>query len=256
MNLLLGTDSGLYCYNTNTMDFDKSKNYTDKNKIVDLCVDDNGLIYCSVEDNGDTYFHFGNSYIYKSKLCKYCSSFCVSYKGKIYFTSNNQNQIYSIHYNESSVLMENVFCSKETMETGGAYPFVSINDIIKRNTRIYATMINDVSKKDGCVVELINFRVIYTGLKDPRNIFFNKEDRLCFCGGEDKIFYFGDKSKRLPSYVSCAIESVYEKCYYVFCSGNCLEIYKLQYNGKVLQQVFLEDFKGRCYNVIEIIEEK
>jgi hypothetical protein len=117
-------------------------------------------------------------------------------------------------------------------------------------------------KDNGTVVDLTNKKVIYCNLKQPHSLFFNSEERICFCESENSKFHFGNKIVKLFGYVRGAIEDKQKMGYWVAISKHRtnnernkgikgVHLVFVSYKGEILDNINIDFFAEECYSIIE-----
>jgi hypothetical protein len=83
------------------------------------------------------------------------------------------------------------------------------------------------------VIELTNNRVVYSGLNNPNNLFFNSSGRICFL--EENKFYRGDDIFYYDSELTSIFEDIVYAGYWVYFKNFGFKF--INYSGEIYEEV-------------------
>ena len=142
--------------------------------------------------------------IYKTKLCKNITSIVPVYPGRFYVSSGKTNALISFQFNLHTLEIESEKIHFELDEKPHNCYFSSVYNF---NGRWFGSLYSIHNDTSGCVIELSNQRIIYSGLSKPCNVMFNKHERLCFTDFYKMVLIYGDSIFKFKTFPICFVES-------------------------------------------------
>jgi len=178
------------------------------------------------------------------------------YRGRVYCASTGTNSINSLVLSPST---NNLI--KDTFH----YKFESdlhINSICNWNRRWYVSYFGegwrDNNFENGAIVELTkNNRKVYSNIKQPNSVFFNRNDEMCFCESIRGLFHFGRSIAHVGGYVRGVIEDQVRNGYWIASSAlrdvlaKETVLYFLNYDGIIEQKIDLHTYTHEVYDIVE-----
>jgi hypothetical protein len=108
--------------------------------------------------------------------------------------------------------------------------------------------------KNGAIIELSkNNRIVYSNINQPNNLFFNRNDEMCFCESGKGLFHFGRNIIWIGrGYSRGVVEDPYDSGYWIASFGNdtLSRLKFFNYDGNYLESIDLP----HGYNIYNIVE--
>jgi hypothetical protein len=195
-----------------------------------------GMVYsgdhfCAVltNESGNTFIlavHMGTGKktLLRLNITKFGKDIVSVFPGQFYLASEGTDSLNNISVSPVSfrLIRESVhFNLAKTME--GKLGF---NSLSNHKNRWYATTHN-------AVLELSNYRVIYSDVNDPKSLFFNSYSRLCFIEGESGVLHLGNEVVYMGYSVYSIIEDVSRRGYWVAAGNGLLKLIFVDYAGNI-----------------------
>lgn len=141
----------------------------------------------------------------------------------------------------------------------GGEDIYHFNSIINWNRRWYVSCFGKnwrEDSKNGAIIELSkNNRIVYSNIDQPNSLFFNRNDKLCFCEGGKGLFHFGRNIIWTGNgYPRGVVEDHYDNGYWIASCGDSVtpRLKFFNYEGAYLDSVEL--LHG--YSIHNIVEAK
>lgn len=103
---------------------------------------------------------------------------------------------------------------------------IGFNSVRNHKNRWYAAVSN-------AVLELSNYRVIYSDVSYPTSLLFNSYSRICFAEKEDGVLHLGSEIVYIGHKVFAIIEDVSRRGYWVAITDGLPKLIFVDYSGEV-----------------------
>lgn len=153
----------------------KNKDKTDRLAVIDVVTEKNQLSNCI--------------------KAKDINGLVSVFRGRVYCISTGTDSMNNIVLSPSTNnIIRDVFHYK--MDGGGDDAF-HINSLVNWNRRWYVSMYGkgwrDGDFSNGAIIELSkNNRIVYSNIHKPNSLFFNRNDEMCFCESDRRLFHCGN----------------------------------------------------------------
>lgn len=165
------------------------------NNILSSAVSGNFIIF-AIKSYGETN-HIGiyNMITGDTKLSEIKLGDCISnivpiFPGRFYASSGKTKQLLAFQFNPHTLEITDEGVHFELVDDSAKHTFFS--SVYNFKGRWFGAIHDRTKHKSGCIIELSNQRIIYSGLCRPCNVFFNKDDRLCFIDYGQSMIVYGD----------------------------------------------------------------
>jgi hypothetical protein len=188
-----------------------------------------------------------NTEIFQCTNCEFINSIISIFPGKLFVDSAGTRTIESIDYDPVNF---STFKDDIHYTIGKDQCPVKLNCLYAYRHMWY---ISCFEKKR--IYDLSNERVVFSGIEDPNNIFFNSQDRLCFLESGHSLFHCGDDIFHLDPncYFRGVIEDPYDGGYWIaFVEKDTSSsgILFIDYDGNIDNVIPFPDKVDEIYNIV------